>query len=119
MRGAPPHAGPRTTSAQVRDGEEVNKVGMSPSPVLGEVGRLPLVLDPVTAGRLLGMSRSTVYRHLQEGTFPAPAHRVGRSWHIPTAGILVHLGIDLTALSGCCGCGACRDEHQEADVGRS
>ncbi|MCP3014861.1 helix-turn-helix domain-containing protein [Nocardiopsis dassonvillei] len=92
---------------------------MSSSPVLGEVSRLPLVLDPVTAGHLLRMGRSTVYRHLQEGTFPAPAYRAGRSWYIPAAGVLRHLGVDLTALSGCCGCGARRDEHQEADVGRS
>jgi hypothetical protein len=119
MRGAPPHAGPHTVSVQITGAGEVNEVDMSPSPVLGEVGRLPVVLDPVTAGRLLRMSRSTVYRRLKEGTFPVPAHRIGRSWQIPTAGILAHLGIDLTALLGCCGCGARRDEHQEADVGRS
>ncbi|WP_435113695.1 helix-turn-helix domain-containing protein [Nocardiopsis synnemataformans] len=90
------------------------------SPVtLGEIGSLPLLLDPVTAGRVLGMSRSSTYRHLQAGTFPVPAHRVGRSWHIPTAGILAHLGIGLDALLGCCGCGARHDEHQEANHGRA
>nr|WP_236567694.1 helix-turn-helix domain-containing protein [Nocardiopsis sp. FR6] len=56
------------------------------------------------------MSRSTTYRHLKAGTFPAPAHRVGRSWRIPTAGVLLHLGIDLDTLLGCSGCGARRDQ---------
>ncbi len=119
MRGAPHHAGSRTAFAHVNTGEEVDKVDVKPPVTLGEVSSLPLILDPVTAGRLLGMSRSSTYRHLQAGTFPVPARRVGRSWQIPTAGILAHLGIDLTTLSGCCGCGARHDEHQEANHGRA
>ncbi|WP_285729344.1 helix-turn-helix domain-containing protein [Nocardiopsis sp. ATB16-24] len=90
---------------------------MNPQIMLDEVGSLPVVLDPVTAGRLLGMSRTTTYRHLKAGTFPAPAYRVGRSWHIPTAGVLLHLGLDPNTLLEC-GCGARRNEHQEADLGR-
>lgn len=107
MHGAPRGAGPRTVSAQVNSGQEVDKVGVGPQVTLDEVGSLPLVLDPATAGRLLGMSRSAAYRHLKAGTFPAPAYRVGRSWHIPTAGILTHLGLDQPST---CRCGARRDQ---------
>ncbi|WP_121187984.1 helix-turn-helix domain-containing protein [Nocardiopsis sp. Huas11] len=75
------------------------------SPVtLAEVGSLPVVLDPVAAGRMLGLGRTTTYRLLRQGAFPVPAHRAGRSWVIPTAGMLAHLG--LPAVTGCQGCGA-------------
>ncbi|MFV2198853.1 helix-turn-helix transcriptional regulator [Nocardiopsis sp. LOL_012] len=74
---------------------------------LGEVASLPLVLDPVTAGRMLGLGRTTTYRLLREGSFPVPARRAGRVWVVPTAGVLAHLGIDPFALhQGRCGCGA-------------
>ncbi|MFL1375748.1 helix-turn-helix domain-containing protein [Nocardiopsis protaetiae] len=81
-------------------------------PGLDEVGSLPVWVTPARAGRLLGMSRTTVYRHLNHGTFPVPVYRVGRHWRIPTAGLLVFLG-----LSTACGCGA-RTTTQEENEDR-
>lgn len=71
------------------------------TPGLAEVDSLPVWVTPARAGRLLGMSRTTVYRHLNDGTFPVPVYQVGRHWRIPTAGLLGFLG-----LSTACGCGA-------------
>lgn len=107
MRGAPPNAGPRTTNVQFTHGEEVGQV-RSDTPVrLDEIERLPVVLGPVEAGRMLGLGRTTTYRLLRTGTFPVPAQRVGRSWRVPTAGILAHLGLDPPSTSGGCSrCGA-------------
>ena len=69
-----------------------------------EVGSLPVVLDPVTAGRMLGLGRTTTYRLLRQGSFPVPAHRTGKAWVVPTAGVLVYLGLPVGG--GCGGCGA-------------
>ncbi|MBB5492213.1 helix-turn-helix domain-containing protein [Nocardiopsis metallicus] len=85
----------------------------SDTPVrLDEVGSLPVVLNPVEAGRMLGLGRTTTYRLLREGSFPVPVLRVGRSWRIPTAGVLAHLGLPVpsTAGEGCSRCGA-RSNH--------
>ncbi|GAA1463104.1 hypothetical protein GCM10009603_34530 [Nocardiopsis exhalans] len=111
MRGAPPNAGPRTVSVQFTGGGEVGGV-RSDTPVrLDEVGQLPVVLNPVEAGRMLGLGRTTTYRLLRQGSFPVPVLRVGRSWRIPTMGILAHLGLEAFADSGGCSrCGA-RSNH--------
>ncbi|SIO90182.1 helix-turn-helix domain-containing protein [Nocardiopsis sp. JB363] len=89
----------------------------SDAPVrMGEIGQLPVVLDPVHAGRMLGMGRTTTYRLLREGAFPVPAHRAGRSWKVPTAGVLAHLGLEAFATSGGCGgCGARGDHNKEGE----
>ncbi|MEU3017475.1 helix-turn-helix domain-containing protein [Nocardiopsis sp. NPDC007018] len=85
----------------------------SDTPVrLGEVGSLPVVLEPMAAGRMLGLGRTTTYRLLRQGTFPVPVLRVGRSWRVPTAGILAYLGLPVSSTfgEGCSGCGA-RSNH--------
>jgi excisionase family DNA binding protein len=82
---------------------------------LSEVGDLPVWVDPVTAGRLLGMSRSVVYGLLETREFPAHAYRVGRQWRIPTAGVLDYLGLDPNAPVRVCGCGTRRDETGEEE----
>ncbi|WP_235431952.1 AlpA family transcriptional regulator [Nocardiopsis sp. RV163] len=89
---------------------------MKPSLRLDEVGSLPVVLDPVTAGRMLGLGRTTAYRLLREGAFPVPAYRTGKAWVVPTAGVLVHLGLDHLAFPSRneCGCGA-RDDHRKGE----
>lgn len=116
MRGAPHHAGPRTTFAQVTGGGEVGKVGVNPQITLDEVGSLPVALDPVTAGRMLGLGRTTTYRLLRQGAFPVPAHRAGKAWVVPTAGILAYLGLDLPRTHCCgCGCGA-RSDHTKGEA---
>ena len=116
MRGAPQNAGPRTANVQIRGGGEVGLVRSPASVRLDEVGSLPVVLDPVMAGRMLGLGRTTTYRLLREGAFPVPAHRTGRSWKIPTAGVLAHLGLEAPSASGgCARCGARGDHNKEGE----
>ncbi|MCY9785162.1 DNA-binding protein [Nocardiopsis sp. EMB25] len=80
---------------------------------LDEIGSLPVALDPVTAGRMLGLGRTTTYRLLRQGAFPVPVHRAGRAWVVPTAGVLAHLGLDVTVFHrGGCGCGAREDDRK-------
>lgn len=51
-------------------------------PTYEELRALPVVLDAVQAGRLLGIGRTTVYRLLDSGEFPAPALRVCGQWRV-------------------------------------
>jgi excisionase family DNA binding protein len=118
MCAAPPNAGPRTASVHVNEGGEVGKVRAATPVTLAEVGQLPVWVDPATAGRLLGMSRSVVYGLLETREFPAHAYRVGRAWRIPTAGVLAYLGLDPNAFGRQpCGCGA-RSEGNDEEEGR-
>lgn len=104
MRTAPSNAGPRSAFVHVRGGKEVDEVAVNTPVTMVEVGSLPVVLDPVTAGRMLGLGRTTTYRLLRQGSFPVPAHRTGKAWVVPTAGVLVYLGLPVGG--GCGGCGA-------------
>ncbi|RKS04932.1 hypothetical protein DFP74_0512 [Nocardiopsis sp. Huas11] len=103
MRGAPTDAGPRNASVHVNQGGEVGQVKETAAVTLDEVGSLPVVLDPVRVGRMLGTGRTTTYRLLRQGAFPVPVHRAGRTWVVPTAGVLAYLGLPV---GGGCGCGA-------------
>ncbi|MDT0331476.1 helix-turn-helix transcriptional regulator [Nocardiopsis lambiniae] len=109
MHSVPPSAGSRAVFVQFRGGGEVGVVKWDAPVTVAEVASLPVVLGPVQAGRLLGLGRTTVYRLLRGGTFPVPVRRVGRSWVVPTAGVLTYLGLatpaSVTPASGC-GCGA-------------
>ncbi|GAA1115428.1 helix-turn-helix domain-containing protein [Nocardiopsis exhalans] len=90
----------------------------SDTPVrLDEIERLPVVLEPVEAGRMLGLGRTTTYRLLRQGAFPVPVLRVGRSWRIPTAGVLAHLGLPVPSTSGevCSRCGARSNHNKEGE----
>ncbi|PDP89496.1 hypothetical protein CQJ94_00670 [Glycomyces fuscus] len=89
-------------------------MGVKPSLWLDEVGSSPVVLDPVTAGRMLGLGRTTAYRLLRQGAFPVPAHRAGKAWMVPTVGVLAHLGLDHLAFPprSECGCGAREDQRK-------
>lgn len=52
-------------------------------------------LPAAMAARLLGMAKASVYRAIQEGTFPTPAARVGKGRYvIPTRPLLEFLGLD-------------------------
>ncbi|CAL9331445.1 hypothetical protein SUDANB121_00090 [Nocardiopsis dassonvillei] len=85
---------------------------------LAEIGLLPVALSPVEAGRMLGLGRTTVYRLLRQAAFPVPIRRVGRSWVIPTVGVLAYLGLEPPATSttttGGCGCGARVNAEEKA-----
>ncbi|MCY9787092.1 helix-turn-helix domain-containing protein [Nocardiopsis sp. EMB25] len=116
MHPAPQRAGPRTTFVHVNDGEEVGQVKATTPITLDKVRHLPVWVDPITAGRLLGMSRTVVYTLLETREFPAPAYRVGRQWRIPTAGLLSHLGLDPNTIGRAgCGCGARSDGNDEEE----
>lgn len=104
--------------AQFRGGEEVVAVKRDAPVTLAEVASLPVVLGPVQAGRMLGLGRTTTYKLLQARVFPVPAHRAGKVWVIPTAGLLAHLGLEPPATSttttGGCGCGARVNAEEKA-----
>jgi hypothetical protein len=62
---------------------------------LAEVMMLPAVTDLVSAGKALGMGRTRSYELARAGTFPCRVMRVGRTYQVPTAGLLTLLGISL------------------------
>jgi hypothetical protein len=60
---------------------------------LAEIADLPAVTDLVTAGRALGLGRTKSYELARAGQFPCPVIRAGRTWLVPTAGLLAVLGL--------------------------
>lgn len=60
--------------------------------------RLPPVLDVPTAGRLLGLGRSAAYDLVLTGAWPTPVLRLGRRLRIPTAPLLILLGLSTDSL---------------------
>jgi excisionase family DNA binding protein len=54
---------------------------------------LPPTLDLVTAARLLGVGRTVAYKLVHEGQWPTPVVHVGRKIRVPTAPLLVLLGV--------------------------
>jgi len=83
---------------------------------LEEIGQLPVVLGPVQAGRMLGLGRTSTYQLLRSGAFPVPAHKAGRNWVVPTAGVLAYLGLPMSSTwSKCSGCGARGDHIREGE----
>lgn len=53
---------------------------------------LPLTLDLVTAGELLGIRRSTAYALVQEGRFPVRVLKIGKKIRVSRADLLAYLG---------------------------
>jgi hypothetical protein len=60
---------------------------------LTEIADLPAVTDLVTAGRALGLGRTKAYELARAGQFPCPLIRAGKTWMVPTAGLLALLGL--------------------------
>jgi hypothetical protein len=60
---------------------------------VAEVLALPAVVDVVTAGRALGVGRTRAYALARAGEFPCRVIRVGSTYQVPTAGLLVLLGL--------------------------
>lgn len=63
-----------------------------------EVLKLPVVVDLVTAGSVLGMGRSASYEQARAGTFPVPVLRVGCRYRVVTAHIVDLLGLGSPAI---------------------
>jgi excisionase family DNA binding protein len=66
---------------------------MRTTPTLGQIADLPVVLDLESAGRLLGIGRTTAYEMARAGRFPCRTIRVGAKWRVPTAELLALLGL--------------------------
>jgi hypothetical protein len=60
-----------------------------------EVAELPVVVDVVTAGSVIGLGRAGSYDLARRGEFPVPVLRVGRQYRVVTAHLRELLGIDL------------------------
>lgn len=61
---------------------------------IADLRALPPTTDVPTAGRALGMSRTTAYNLVQRGEFPVPVLKLGRQFRVPTADLLALLGVD-------------------------
>ncbi|MER6000876.1 helix-turn-helix domain-containing protein [Nonomuraea angiospora] len=59
---------------------------------LAEIQQLPAVVDLVTAGRALGLGRTTAYQLAKDGHFPCRIIRIGKKYLVPTAALLALLG---------------------------
>lgn len=66
---------------------------MNTPPTLSEIANLPITLDIVTAGRLLGIGRTTALRLARAEQFPCRVLRIGSQWRVPTADLLALLGL--------------------------
>jgi hypothetical protein len=60
---------------------------------LAEIVGLPTVTDLVTVGRALGLGRTKANELARSGQFPCPVIRAGKTWLVPTAGLLSVLGL--------------------------
>jgi hypothetical protein len=58
-----------------------------------EVRALPVVVDLPTAASALGIGRTVAYELARTGRFPTPVIRVGNQIKVPTAHLLVLLGL--------------------------
>jgi Helix-turn-helix domain len=57
------------------------------------------MVDLLTAGRVLGIGRTTAYALARSGEFPCPVVRVGGAYKVPTSGLLRLLGLSDGVLS--------------------
>lgn len=71
------------------------RIGMARSELLA----LPAAIDIETAGRALGIGRSSSYELTQRGEFPVRVLRLGRSYRVATADVLALLGIERVTAS--------------------
>jgi hypothetical protein len=62
-----------------------------------ELLALPAAVDLGTANRAMGISRSTGYELARRGQYPCPVLAIGRSYRVPTAGLLEALRVEPAA----------------------
>jgi len=67
---------------------------------LDDVEQLPPTVGLLTAARMLGVGRTAAYELVRTGTWPTPVLRLGRAIRIPTAPLLVALGVHPRPSSG-------------------
>jgi Helix-turn-helix domain len=67
---------------------------------VGELLALPAAVDVVTAGRALGIGRTTAYTLARTGRFPCRVLTVGSSYRVPTADLMTALGVGPGLLPG-------------------
>ena len=66
-------------------------------PHLADAATLPPVVDLPTAGKWLGIGRTTAYKLAKAGNFPVPVLRVGAGFKVPTAQLVQLLGLNTPA----------------------
>jgi hypothetical protein len=69
------------------------KPGLTPA----ELASLPAATDLLTAARALGLGRTRAYQMARAGQFPCPVIKTGRTYLVPTAGLLALLGLPAPA----------------------
>lgn len=67
---------------------------MKPELSLADIDALPVVMDVVTAGKVLGLGRTKSYELAKADQFPCRLIRVGKSYLVPTADLLTLLGLN-------------------------
>jgi hypothetical protein len=65
-----------------------------PTVTFAEIAHLPVMVDVLTAARVLGIGRTTAYGLARSGEFPCPVVRVGGAYKVPTVGLLRVVGLD-------------------------
>lgn len=58
-----------------------------------ELRALPVAVDVVTAGRALGLSRTTAYSMAKRGEFPVPLLRLGAQYKAKRSDLMALLGV--------------------------
>lgn len=58
-----------------------------------DVMALPVTVDIVTGGSVIGLGRSASYEQARAGTFPVPVLRVGSRYRVVTAHLIELLGL--------------------------
>lgn len=67
---------------------------MSPGMTLSELLDLPATLDIPTAGRALGIGRTTAYQLARTDLFPCRVLKIGGTYRVPTTDLITLLGMD-------------------------
>lgn len=70
---------------------------MKPGLTAAEIRSLPATIDLVTAGAIFGIGRTTAYHLARAGDFPCRVLRIGRTYRVSTADVLVALGLSADA----------------------
>jgi excisionase family DNA binding protein len=66
----------------------------TPPVTRAQLRHLPVVVDLMTAARVLGIGRTKAYELARAGRFPCRILRVGESYRVPTADLLRTVGVD-------------------------